>query len=198
MKRLATIVLVLTAAAASFAGEIDYIEDFSLAKDRTVPLGQLIPGTEDYFYYHALHHQNNGQFAKVDELLKPWIKEHKYTSRVREILNRQALLKYEKDPQTSLEYIREQLGIQFNHQREVLGKKPDLPTALDQKLFGQLFEGKRDQNAPRGQFNLVVIDRCFFLEQRFQLIITCSIDIKPSILLDRLLHCQPLPWRCKI
>jgi hypothetical protein len=137
MKRLATILVTLAVAASSPAGEIGYVEDFSLAKDRSVPLGHLIPGTEDYFYYHALHLQNNGQFDEVDELLKPWIKEHKYTDRVREILNRQALLKYEEDPQASLEYIRQQLGIEFNHQKEVLGKKPDLPTALDQKLIAR-------------------------------------------------------------
>ncbi|NQT38157.1 MAG: hypothetical protein HQ581_11745, partial [Planctomycetes bacterium] len=137
MKRLATILLTLATAAASPAGEIGYVEDFSLAEDRGVPLEQLIPGTEDHFYYHALHLQNNGQYDKVDELLKPWIKTHQYTARVREILNRQALLKYEKNSQASLEYIREQLGIQFNHQKEILGQKPDLPTALDQKRIAR-------------------------------------------------------------
>ncbi|NQU24829.1 MAG: hypothetical protein HQ567_26400 [Candidatus Nealsonbacteria bacterium] len=142
MKALAITLLTLAVAAAAGnpscpAGEIGYVEDFSLAEDRSVPLGQLIPGTEDHFYYHALHLQNNGQYDKVDELLKPWIKTHKYTARVREILNRQALLKYENDRQASLEYIREQLGIQFNHQKEILGKKPDLPTVLDQKRIAR-------------------------------------------------------------
>ena len=125
MRMFPTIALAWTLAAAGLAGEIDYVEDFALAKNRTVPLGQLIPGTEDYFYYHALHHQNNGHYDHVDALLTSWIKKHNYTDRVREILNRQALLKYKKQPQQSLEYLRQQLGIQFNHQREVLGKKPD-------------------------------------------------------------------------
>ena len=40
------------------ATEIGYIEDFALARDRTVPLKQLIPGTEDYYYYHAIHCPN--------------------------------------------------------------------------------------------------------------------------------------------
>ena len=34
-------------------GVIDFIEDFALAEDRTIPLKQLIPGTEDFYYYHA-------------------------------------------------------------------------------------------------------------------------------------------------
>ena len=35
--------------------EPGYIESFSLAKDRVAALSQLIPGTEDYYYYHCLH-----------------------------------------------------------------------------------------------------------------------------------------------
>ena len=30
-------------------------QDFALAKDRATALKLLIPGTEDYYYYHALH-----------------------------------------------------------------------------------------------------------------------------------------------
>ena len=33
--------------------EIGFIEDFALAADRKEALRQLIPGTEDYYYYHA-------------------------------------------------------------------------------------------------------------------------------------------------
>ena len=51
------------------AEEIDYLEDFSLAPDRSVALEQLVPGTEDYYFYHCLHLQNTGQFEAVEELL---------------------------------------------------------------------------------------------------------------------------------
>ncbi|MCH7685990.1 MAG: hypothetical protein IH899_04795, partial [Planctomycetes bacterium] len=127
--------LAVAAASVSSAGEIGYIEDFALAKDRSVPLKNLIPGTEDYYYYHCLHFQNTEQFDKVDQLLQSWIKRYKYTARVREMLNRQALLTYEKNPQKSLEYLRVQLGLRFNHQRETLNKNLQLPTRLTQNLF---------------------------------------------------------------
>jgi hypothetical protein len=138
MKRIVTMVagLLLSMAALGVAGEIGFVEDFALAPDRTVPLKQLIPGTEDYYYYHCLHSQNTEQFDKVDELLQAWIKRHNYTQRVRVIMNRQALLTYDKQPAKSLEYVRSQLGIQFNHQRETIGK-PNLPTVLDQKLISR-------------------------------------------------------------
>lgn len=117
------------------AEEIGFIEDFSLAEDRTQALAQLIPGTEDYYYYHALHYQNNEQFDKVEELLKAWIKRYNYTARVQEIRYRQALLTYDQHPAQSLEFVRQELGIQFNHQREIVGRKPNLPTQLNPQLI---------------------------------------------------------------
>ena len=50
--------------------EINYLEDFALADERPDALKQLIPGTDDYYYYNCLHLQNTEQFAKVDALLK--------------------------------------------------------------------------------------------------------------------------------
>ena len=119
------------------AAEIGYLEDFALAKDRAVPLQQLIPGTEDYYYYHCLHLQNTEQFDRVNELLTAWINRYKDTPGIREIQNRQALLTYTKAPDKSLEFIRQRLGLQFNHQRERLDEKPNLPTSLDQNAIAR-------------------------------------------------------------
>jgi len=118
------------------AAEIDYIEDFSLSGDRPTALKQLIPGSEDY-YYSCLHMQNTEQFDQVDQLLQAWIKRYKETPRVIEIQNRQALLTYHRNPAASLERIRSRLGIQFNHQREKIGEKPNLPTELDAALISR-------------------------------------------------------------
>lgn len=71
--RFAVGVFLCLAAWQTQAAEISYLEDFALAKNRTVPLQQLIPGTEDYYYYHCLHLQNTEQFDKVDRLLTAWI-----------------------------------------------------------------------------------------------------------------------------
>ena len=80
------------------AGEIGWIEDYSLAADRTVPLKQLIPGTEDYYYYYCLHYQASEQWEKVDATLKAWVARYNYTPRAIEIENRQALLTYKQNP----------------------------------------------------------------------------------------------------
>ena len=40
------------------ANTIGYVEKFALAKDRGEALKQLIPGTREYYYYHALYAQH--------------------------------------------------------------------------------------------------------------------------------------------
>jgi len=127
----------LTATGVTRAGEIGYSEDFALAPDRAVALKQLIPGTQDYYYYHCLHYQTTGQRGEYGKMLGLWIKRHGRTSQVREIEHRQALLDYEKSPKTTLAYLTKHLGLQFNHQREILGRKPSLPTKLDPKLISR-------------------------------------------------------------
>src|SRR5207244_1026909 len=93
------------------AGDIGFVEDFALAKDRAAALKQLIPGTEDYYFYHCLHYQNTAQFDKVEPLIKPWIERFGRTRRLTEIETRQALLTYDKDPKKTLEYLRTHLNL---------------------------------------------------------------------------------------
>lgn len=117
------------------AQEIGYVEDFALSTNRADALKSLIPGTDDFYYYHALHYQQLEQFQKVDELVPQWVQRHGQNQRVIEILHRQALLLYPKDPQRALNRIKERLGLNFPHQKEVIGAKPNLPTTLDEKLI---------------------------------------------------------------
>ena len=86
-------------AARSNAADITYAEEFALAKDRAEALKKLIPGTEDYYYYHALHYLNTEQFDKAVTLFKPWYDRFNQSARLTEIQTRHALLTYEKNPQ---------------------------------------------------------------------------------------------------
>ena len=61
---------------------VGYVEDFALAKDRAAAFKPLIPGTEDYYYYHALHLLNTAQYDKVDPILRPWGERHGRTARL--------------------------------------------------------------------------------------------------------------------
>ena len=111
--------------------EIGFIEKFALAADREKALAELAPGTEDFFFYHALHFQNTKNAAKLTTTLDDWRRDFP-TSSMRDIIdNREALLAYDADPQRTLEFLKKKLNLHFNHQQEVRDKKPDLPTVLD-------------------------------------------------------------------
>ena len=119
------------------ADEIRFIEQFSLAPDRQVALDQLIPGTQDYYYYHCLHLQNTEKFDEVETMLATWIKRYKDSTHIREIQHRQALLTYAKTPDKTLDYLRRELKLRFDHQREQLEAKSNLPTKLDSQQISR-------------------------------------------------------------
>jgi hypothetical protein len=127
----ACLIASLTLAVMAQANEIGYVEEFSLAANRADALKQLIPGSEDYYYYNCLYLQQTGAFDKVDELVKQWIERHGRTGRVEELINRNALLSYEKDANKALDFLRWRLGLNFDHRQEIVGVKPNAPTRLD-------------------------------------------------------------------
>ena len=99
------------------AGDIGFVEDFALSKDRPASLKQLIPGTDDFYYYHGLHYLQTEQFEKVEPLTVQWYERHKQTVRLTEIQTRHALLTYDKNPEKSLAYIRSRLGVRFEPEK---------------------------------------------------------------------------------
>ncbi len=122
------------AGAGALAQEIGYIETFSLATNREAALKELVPGTDEYFYFHALHAQNSGQAQKFLDVIERWKRERRgtITGQMRELLNRQALLDYGKEPQKSLDYLKKELNLRFNHARQTGERRSDAPTKLDE------------------------------------------------------------------
>src|SRR5262245_39924489 len=135
--RLAWILPALLVAPAAIAGEVGFVEDFALARDRAASLRQLIPGTEDYYFYHALHLLHTEQYDRLEALTKPWRERFGRTPRLVEVESRHALLTYGRDPQRTLAFLRDRLGLRYDHQRVTPGAAPDLPTALDPQLIAR-------------------------------------------------------------
>jgi len=126
--------------ALAFAGaaqEIGYIETFSLADDREAALKELVPGTDDYYYYHALHAQNIGDRKRFQEAMEQWTRARhgEINASARELLNRQALLDYAQDPKKSLDYLRRELGLHYGHARKTGERASSAPTALDHTVI---------------------------------------------------------------
>src|SRR5688572_2374462 len=131
-------VLVLAALGAPLAGQgtaIGFEEDFALARDREAVLAELVPGSEEAYFYRCLHLQNEGRLDQVPALLAEWIERHGRGARVEEIENRQLLLAYERDPSGTFALLQQRLGLTFQHRREDTGARPDLPTSLDPALI---------------------------------------------------------------
>jgi len=116
------------------AGEIGFIETFALAEDRSQVLDRLIPGTEDYYFYHCLHAQHTGDLEAVPPLLTAWVERHGVTDGVREIENRQALLTYPTRPSAALAYLKRVLGLRFDHGKASAPAEVDLPQRLDPEI----------------------------------------------------------------
>ena len=86
-----TAALCLTLTLCARTQEIGFVESFSLADDREAALRELVPGTDDFYFFRALHSQNTGARQRFQETMDRWIRERNgnVTDRARELLNRQ-------------------------------------------------------------------------------------------------------------
>ncbi|MSR48372.1 MAG: hypothetical protein EXS13_15145, partial [Planctomycetes bacterium] len=106
-------------------------ESYALAPDRAKVVATLIPGSAEWYYFSCRERLDAGDFASVRKLLPAWIERHGNSTRVAEIENREALLSFGADAERTFNFLRERLGLQWNHQRVVPGERSDLPTRLD-------------------------------------------------------------------
>ena len=160
------ITILLAPAIGCAENEIGWIEKFALAADREAVLDQLLPGSEDYYFFHALHYQNTGQAAKLSAILDQWAKRYPDSARRRIIENRAALLSYDADPQHTLWFLRDRLKLEFNDQQQARDQKPDLPTKLDPARINRAaflregLENKRDlSNLNDGELEILVREK---------------------------------------
>ena len=117
--------------------EIGFIEKFALAADRESVLSQLIPGSEDFYFFHALHYQNKRDTAKLKATLAQWAKRFPDSAQRKIIENREALLDYDAHPAATLKFLRDRLHPELDHERDSREQKPDLPDTLDPKLIAR-------------------------------------------------------------
>jgi hypothetical protein len=147
---------VLCFAQTSIAQEIGFLESFALADDRSTALEELIPGTQEYYFFYALHYQNTEQLDKAAELLEPWLKRHGESNLFMQIRNRQQLLKYSDDPKETLRYLQEKLGLKFDHERQSPDEERELPHKLpdDALTFEKLLPKVQNQHENTQSFTI--------------------------------------------
>lgn len=111
--------------------EVGFIEKFATASDRRSVLKELIPGTEDYFYYHCLHYQNEKQLSEAQAMLDQWKARFGENPAVVRMTARQMLLSYDTAPQATLDYLRSRLGVQLDHAPPSRDRAATLASQLD-------------------------------------------------------------------
>ena len=171
---------VLFVSATLIAGATGFHERFALADEREAVLAELLPGSDDAFYYRALNHLNNGDFKQFRSTMDAWKRERKHgwpNSRARELLNREAVLKYTVDPQASLKYIRDELNLHFNHSRKDASRVKNLSSEFDNRrvdtgmlLLNQLKERKRDVGGIESEALFLLADVKLNADQRLDLL----------------------------
>jgi hypothetical protein len=112
-----------------------FAERFALADDRNALLTELIPETEEFFYYHTLHAQNESRIADARGFLDAWIGKIGETGLAKQMLTRQMLLEYPKQGRATLEYIQREFGIQVSHPSPQRDEAAELPTSLAPNVF---------------------------------------------------------------
>src|SRR5690349_7828457 len=110
--------------------DLEQLEAFALG-DREAALAQLVPGTEDHDFYRALLLQERGKFAEVDALLDEWRKRHGYSHYCQMIERRQVLYRAGTLDQAALERVRDDLGVELDHQADLDSERPRHPSRLD-------------------------------------------------------------------
>ena len=115
--------------------EIGFIEDYALSENREKVIQTLVPGTEDYYYFHCLNFLNSGRLDRVEAMLEPWRKRVGETGRYVSVRARMMLLGFETNPQRTLDFLERELNLKFDHQREIPQAKRNLKSQLDPKLI---------------------------------------------------------------
>ncbi len=143
------------------AADIDFKEAFADPTTREVALARLVPKTRDWFFHHALHHQLSGRADEFRQTLADW----KAAAAVKDsgisldgyqtLETRELLLRYEADPQKSIDALVRLLDLKFDDSRPDAQADQKLPDRLDPALvaadaFEKAAASRSDNKAYRG------------------------------------------------
>ena len=132
MRSLLPALLLLLFTTATRAEPIGWIERYVLAVDKAEPLGELIAGTRDHFYYHVLHDQTAGDLASAEKRLSAWNRAAAAVSRdgYDDLRLRQRLLTYGDNPRATTDFLIREFGVDLNDPPPGRARSASLPTEL--------------------------------------------------------------------
>lgn len=113
--------------------DLDFLENFALAEDRAAQLFQLVPGSDQAFYYQCLLYQQQGRLKEAALLLDRWQKDRSRPGTHLLFNNmklRQLLLNYDLDPAVSLPLLRDELDLSFTGRVSQAQNQTRLPSRI--------------------------------------------------------------------
>ena len=69
VKHSSLVLLSILAIGQATAAPLGFLEKFAISENREDALKELIPGTREYYYYHALHAQNQGDAQELKRII---------------------------------------------------------------------------------------------------------------------------------
>ena len=90
-------------------------ERFALSEDRAKLLSELIPGTENYFFFHCLHLQTTSRIDESRAYLNEWGEKLGSTPLRSKLEFRQYLLEYSRNPDATKRFLEQNHGLQLSH-----------------------------------------------------------------------------------
>ncbi|WFB36278.1 hypothetical protein P3T73_00685 [Kiritimatiellota bacterium B12222] len=133
MKTLALLLCLfpLCAALAADTNDLEFLEAFAWG-DRQAALKELVPDTEDYYYYHCLDYQLSNNRVAFDKTLEAWYNHNNrnWNSRMNEMRRRQKLITFDQTPDQTWSFIRNDAHLTFSHRPRNQQRNPTYPSVL--------------------------------------------------------------------
>ncbi len=150
---LAFCLLALVPGLQSQAQDAALLEQYALASDRAGWLAKLIPGTDEYYFFHTLHTQNIGRYDDSRKWIAEWQAKGNGPGLLLKMLRRQLVLEYAKHPEASRDALVRELSISLEHELPATVREKQLPQKLDSDLLNgsRLLRERMDQSGNLSQ-----------------------------------------------
>ncbi len=139
--------------------DLEFLEAFAWG-DRAKALKELVPDTDDYYYFHCLHYQLAGDRDAFQRTLDQWLARNRnnWTPPMQELRRRQMLLDFDRTPDAVWKYLRDDLNLRFEHRARSEQQAVRRPSEVKPEQYGAdafLREAQRvgsllDNLTPRG------------------------------------------------
>ena len=126
----------LPTAKAAEPSDLEFLEAFVWG-DRAAALKELVPNTDDYFFFHGLHYQLAGDRVAFQKNLDQWLAANRgqWNERMLELRRRQRLMDFDRDAEALWSFLRDDQNLRFDHRPRHEQPAVRLPSAVEPERY---------------------------------------------------------------